>query len=138
MRSVKHALQKFSEDVVPLTVYQIHTIVSVAPVDKLGSVQYVRMVPVVEKTIKAITDLQHMKTRFYVIEELAQSELLNELSHQDPATLREMLKETFERADTHNTGYLTGADTSGRRLGSFHIATTSGFQTLPKSTNHRR
>jgi Ca2+-binding EF-hand superfamily protein len=108
VRSVKHALQKFSEEVVPLTLFQIHTIVSVAPVDNLGSVKYAQMVPVVEKTVKAITDMQHMKTRFYVIEELAQSEMLNELSQHDPEDLRKLLKDAFERADTDNSGTLTG------------------------------
>lgn len=97
---------------VPLTVYQIHTIVSVAPVTDKGIIKYTLMVPIVERTVRAITDLQHMKTRFYVIEQLAQSDLLTDLSKEQPEEFRELLKEAFQRADTDNSGVLTGTRAS--------------------------
>jgi hypothetical protein len=121
------ALQKFSEDVVPLTVYQIHTIVSVAPVNDKGIVKYTLMVPIVESTVKAITDLQHMKTRFFVIEQLAHSELLTDLSTREPERFRALLKEAFQRADTHNSGGLTGAGT---------VTLETGTQCLVWDTQH--
>lgn len=108
---ILQALQKFSDDVVPLTVYQIHTIVSVAPVNEKGIIKYALMVPIVERTVRAITDLQHMKTRFYVIEQLAQSDLLTDLSKADPEKFRVMLREAFERADINKSGTLTGVTT---------------------------
>lgn len=111
VRNVKHALQRFSDDVVPLTVYQIHTLVSVAPVNDNGIVKYTLMVPIVERTVRAIIDLQHMKTRFYVIEQLAQSDLLTDLSQAEPEKFRELLKEAFQRADSNNSGTLTGTIT---------------------------
>lgn len=107
--SVLQALQKFSDDVVPLTVYQIHTIVSVAPVNDKGIVKYTLMVPIVERTVRAITDLQHMKTRFYVIEQLAQSDLLTDLCKEEPEKFRSLLKEAFQRADIDHSGNLSGA-----------------------------
>lgn len=108
MRKVRQALNKFSEEIVPLTVYQIHTIVSVAPLDKLGSVKYTQMVPIVANTVKAITDLQHMKQRFYVIQQLSESKLLKELADTDPSIFRQQLKQAFETADKEGAGILTG------------------------------
>lgn len=108
VRKVRHALNKFSEEIVPLTMYQIHTIMSVAPLDKLGSVKYTHMVPIVANTVKAITDLQSMKQRFYVIQQLSESQLLKQLADTDPSTFRQQLREAFEHADQDGTGTLTG------------------------------
>ena len=124
VRNVKHALQRFSDDVVPLTVYQIHTIVSVAPLNEKGTVDYALMVPIVESTVRAIINLQHMKTRLFVIEQLAQSDLLTDLSKEAPEKFRELLKEAFQRADTNNSGTLTGAPSvhGGHGMTSAHIS----------------
>lgn len=108
VRKVRQALNKFSEQIVPLTVYQIHTMMSVAPLDNLGSVKYIQMVPIVADTVKAITSLQNMKQRFYVIQQLADSNLLKQMSETDPGTFRDQLRAAFERADTDGTGTLTG------------------------------
>lgn len=109
VRKIRQALNKFSEEIVPLTVYQIHTIMSVAPVDNLGSVRYTQMVPIVADIVKAITSLQNMKQRFYVIQQLAESNLLKQLSENDPLTFRGQLAKAFENADKDGTGTLTGA-----------------------------
>lgn len=108
VRKIRQALNKFSEEIVPLTVYQIHTIMSVAPLDHLGSVKYTQMVPIVADTVKAITSLQNMKQRFYVIQQLADSNLLKQLSETEPGTFGDQLKAAFENADTDRTGTLTG------------------------------
>lgn len=105
---MRQALNKFSEEIVPLTVYQIHTIMSVAPLDNLGIVKYTQMVPIVADTVKAITNLQNMKQRFYVIQQLAESNLAKQLSEVDPSTFRDQLRSAFERADKDGSGTLTG------------------------------
>eukprot|EP00892_Ulva_mutabilis_P003953 jgi/Ulvmu1/192/UM001_0196.1 len=123
VRKVRQALNKFSEQIVPLTVYQIHTIVSVAPLDKLGTVKYTQMVPIVAQTVKAIIDLQHMKQRFYVIQQLSESNLLKELAEADPSIFRQQLRQAFENADKDGSGTLTGRQVSNVLRG---LASTTG------------
>ena len=50
----KHALVKLSHELLPLTAFQIHSMLSVAPVDQLGSIKYTQLVPVVTRTLQQV------------------------------------------------------------------------------------
>jgi hypothetical protein len=108
-RMVRHALNKISNDVVPLTVYQLHSIMSVAPVDTLGTIKYAQMVPVVAHTLRRLTDATQMKQRFHAIEKLATTGMLKSMSTKEGSALEAMLLESFSAADADNSGTLTGA-----------------------------
>jgi Ca2+-binding EF-hand superfamily protein len=105
---MQHALRKVSDEMVPLTAYQIHSIMAVASNDQYGTIKYAQMVPVVAETLHKLTDVQHMKSRFQAIVNLSNTNLLKDLMANESAKLEQMLLDAFGAADEDGSGNLTG------------------------------
>ena len=104
----RHALIKLSHEVLPLTAFQIHSMLAVAPVDQLGSIKYTQLVPLVTRTLQQVTDAAHMKERFRAIERLAHTGLLRSMASKDGAAFEALLRDAFAAADADESGTLTG------------------------------
>jgi hypothetical protein len=105
---MQHALRKVSDELVPLTAYQIHSIMAVASSDQFGTIKYSHMVPVVAQALQKLTDLQHMKRRFQAIVKLSNTTLLKDMMASKGAKLEQMLLDAFSAADEDGSGTLTG------------------------------
>ena len=108
-RMAMHALRKVSDECVPLTAYQIHAIMTVAPVDTFGTIRYAEMVPVVARILQKLTDVQHMRQRFEAIQELAGQGAMRSVLEKKGGDVHERLAEAFSDADAAGSGCLTGA-----------------------------
>jgi len=104
---VKQVLKDLSFQMLGLTTLQLVTLVSQAPTDSRGLVQYVQFVPIAASMIYAMYDVDSMKLRLQAIKEVSAAGGMAQLISMDIGALRGLLEEQFKAADVEGTGQLT-------------------------------
>ena len=73
VRMARHALAKVSDEIVPLSTYQMHSLLAAAPVDTMGKLTYAALVPVVASALHDLVDTQAARARLQALDIVASS-----------------------------------------------------------------
>lgn len=128
-KKVRSALEELSFQVLGLTAFQVLSLVSQAPRNPEGLVEYIKFVPTAALMIYSMFDSSAMKHRLEAIHKLAANDSIAFLSELDYTMLHQILTDSFKEADTEGTGELTYDqvvdvinDLSWESLSTYHIS----------------